>query len=286
MNQILNSANISRRLIISILTIAIISGIYVPYAAAEDLDRSSINDLLKRRDNILNSLNTPSNGYEKESRERASKIMEKIYSDDFQKQLQIQTEKLKNAIFKDHAWSLRTAAGSNGDKEVVSASLLPDERLYVFVSSSVPIQTLRNYAASIDKIGDPRIVMVMRGFVGGMKDWTAMLDFSSRVLVKNPSCDTRREQCETYAANLQVDPLLFRRFGVSLVPSIVYARGVNRKDPLMSEGLSEIAEISGFYSIQGDMSFEYFLETIRQETESRSIDGVLAVLRGSHYDGK
>jgi type-F conjugative transfer system pilin assembly protein TrbC len=276
----------SGRLIAGVVLIGIMSGLFFLKASAADLDRDSIGNLIQKRDNVLKTLKVPSNSYEKEAGKKASNIVEKIYSDDFQKQLQTQIEKLKSTIFKDHVDSFATRTGPSGDKGTVSGGLLPDERLYVFVSSSVPVQTLRNYAASIDKIGEPRIVMVMRGFVGGMKDWRAMLDFSSSVLVKNASCDAQKEQCDMYAANLQVDPLLFRRYKVALVPTVVYARGVNRADPTMSEGLSEIARVSGFYLVQGDVSLEYFLETIRRETVSASINAVLAALRRSYYDGE
>jgi type-F conjugative transfer system pilin assembly protein TrbC len=280
-------SHMSGRLMAGVVLIGIISGLFFLKASAADLDRDSIGNLIQKRDKVLKTLKVPSNNYEKKAGEKASNIVEKIYSDDFQKQLQTQIEKLKSTIFKDHADSFATRTGPSGDKgKAVSGGLLPDERLYVFVSSSVPVQTLRNYAAAIDKIGDPRIVMVMRGFVGGMKDWRAMLDFSSSVLVKNPSCDAGKEQCDMYAANLQVDPLLFRRYNVALVPTLVYARGVNRTDPTMSEGLSDIARVSGFYLVQGDVSLEYILETIRRETVSASIDAVLAALRRSYYDGE
>src|ERR1700674_3442756 len=32
----------------------------------------------------------------------------------------------------------------------------------------MPIETVRNYAASVARLRDPRVTMVMRGFVGGM----------------------------------------------------------------------------------------------------------------------
>jgi type-F conjugative transfer system pilin assembly protein TrbC len=277
----------SGRLAVGVVLMGIMSGLFFLMASAADLDQDSIESLMQRRDTVLKTIKVPSNSYEKEAQKKASNIVEKIYSDDFQKELQTRTERLKNTIFKDHISSFATTTGTSGDKGKAESGLLSqDERLYVFVSSSVPLQTLRNYAASIDKIGDPRIVMVMRGFVGGLKDWKAMLDFASRVLVKNPSCDTGKEQCDLYAANLQVDPLLFRRYDVRLVPTIVYARGVHRVDPAMSEGVSDAAGVSEFYLVQGDVSLEYFLETIRRETRSTSVEAVLAALRRSYYDGE
>ena len=127
--------------------------------------------------------------------------------------------------------------------------------------------------------------MVMRGFVGTMKDWTKMLEFSSRVLVRQPHCDTKAGQCEMFAANLQVDPLLFRRYGIAVVPAMVYARGVTRLDAAMSEGLVDVARVTDYYQLQGDVSLEYFLESVRRETGSASLDAMLAALRKGQDDG-
>ena len=118
-----------------------------------------------------------------------------------------------------------------------------------------------------------------------MKDWTKMLEFSSRVLVRQPYCDTKTEQCDMFAANLQVDPLLFRRYGIAVVPAMVYARGVTRLDAAMSEGLVDVARVTDYYQMQGDVSLEYFLESVRRETRSASIDAVLTALREGHDDG-
>ncbi len=252
-------------------------------AAAGDLDRDSVIDIIRRRDALVQSMPTPSNSYDKEAQEKAAEIMENIHSGEFQERLRAQTEKLKSTVFKDHVASFSTTTTADRGAER-PGTLSPDERLYVFVSSSVPLQTLRNYAAAIDKVNDSNIVMVMRGFVGGLKDWSKMIDFSSQVLVKDTLCDTRKERCEMYAANLEVDPLLFRRYDVSMVPTVVYARGVNRMDLILSEGLSDNAKVTDFYSVRGDMALEYLLETIQRETKSASIGAVLSALRRSDDD--
>ena len=41
----------------------------------------------------------------------------------------------------------------------------------------------------IHTIGDPNVVMVMRGFVGGIKDWRKTTEFSSQVLARDPFCN-------------------------------------------------------------------------------------------------
>ncbi len=266
------------------MTVVMIAAFFAFPAKAGELDQESVNNLMKRKDDIFKIMKAPSNRYEKKGQDRASRIMKKVDSEEYQNRLRAESERLKTTVFKDHVSTFAaTAPGSGIAKH--TGRLSADERLYVFVSSSVPIQTLRNYAASIDAIGDPNVVMVMRGFIGGMTKWGRMLDFTSQVLIRNPSCDTRNDQCDMYAANLQVDPLLFRRYGVSVVPTVVYARGVHRVDAVMSEGLADLTTVSGFYSIQGDVSLEYILESIKSETKSASIDAVLTALSERRNEG-
>ena len=61
--------------------------------------------------------------------------------------------------------------------------LLPDERIYIFMSSSVPLVTWNNYAKDIDKVRDPNIIMVMRGCIGGCKYIRPTLKFIQNIII-------------------------------------------------------------------------------------------------------
>jgi conjugal transfer pilus assembly protein TrbC len=243
-------------------------------ASAAELDQDTVNDLIKRRDELVKSMSTSSNTYDSEARKKAAEIMKAVRSTDFQARIKDESDRLKATVFKDQVGSIET---TTTDFKTIGR-LGPDERLYVFVSSSMPLSTIRNYVDAIHTIGDPEVIMVMNGFVGGVKNWRKMVDFSSRILAKDPLCDPVKTSCNMYAANLEVDPLLFRRYGITRVPTFVYARGINRIDPEMSEGLPEAAEVGDYDSIQGDVSFAYVLETFRQETRSASMEALFSAL--------
>lgn len=269
-----------KRLVSGILLLILSCVFFVGSAVAADLDQDGINNLIRKSGEQLKTMPVTTNQYDKIARDRASKIMERLNSAEFQTILGTETEHLKSTIFKDHVGSFATPT------TVISTvglpgRLSPNERVYVFISSSMPIQTLRNYAAAIHTIGDPNVVMVMRGFVGGIKDWRKTTEFSSQVLARDPFCNIRKAQCEMFSANLEVDPLLFRRYGVTFVPTFVYARGVNRIDAALSEGLSGGASVVDYYSVHGDTSLEYILEIFRKETKSASIDLLLSALERS-----
>lgn len=248
-----------------------------------EISQDTINNIEIRKKEILEKINTPENIHEQEGKSRAENIMNNMNSNEYQNRLRAETNRLKATVFKDQVASQETTTTGSGLGR--NDRLAADERLYVFVSSSMPLKALRRYAASIDGIGDPNISMVMRGFVGGMKQWDRMMNFSSKILVKNASCDAGKDRCETFAANMQVDPMLFRRYGIKAVPTVVFARGVTSRDPSMSEGVLDVASVSSFTSISGDMSLEYLLSEISAETGSISVGSLLIKSGGNHPNG-
>jgi conjugal transfer pilus assembly protein TrbC len=283
----LRKSGFSRRILSGLIAFVISTAALT--AVSAELDQNSVNKIIEKRDAALESMVSPTNMNDKDARERATRIMNKVNSGEYQDRIRAKTEHLKATIFSGYSGSAlsKTSATANSaaDKRV-AGRLSPDERLYVFISSSMPVATIRNYAAAIDRISDPNVVFVVRGFVGGMKKWKDMLAFSSAVLAREPGCDFSKERCDVFDANLQVDPLLFRRYGITSVPAFVYVRGVSRQDPVLSEGLETAAHVGAFYSVRGDASLGYVLDTIRQETGSASIISLIAVLERSRQDGE
>jgi len=96
-----------------------------------------------------------------------------------------------------------------------------DDRFVLFISSSIPLYTLRNYAADLSKTGG---VMVMRGMIGGMKNITPTLEFIASVLKVDPSCNG--PQCLMHNTNVVIDPELFREHAIHAVPSLVFVENM------------------------------------------------------------
>jgi len=114
--------------------------------------------------------------------------------------------------------------------------------VYVFVSSSVPLQTLRNYAADMAALEGYDAVMVFRGFVGGAGKIGPTARLIGDVLKVDSSCDLSVSQCDAWPVSVTVDPEKFRRFGIRQVPAITLDR--EGKEPL---------------TVYGDVSLEYAL---------------------------
>ena len=165
-------------------------------------------------------------------------------------------------------------------------SLSNNERIYVFVSSSMPKATLKNYFRDVDQLHDPNVTLVMRGFVGpdGMKYFKPTQRFILGLLLMDENCKWESgEKCKMYRTQVQIDPMLFTRYEITAVPAIVYVNGVNILEPKSSEGLPENVEVSKSVVLYGDVSLESAIEKIYLETNTSSLKVALEALRKGFY---
>jgi type-F conjugative transfer system pilin assembly protein TrbC len=227
---------------------------------------------LTQVDRLAGSMTIPKNRHADEMNAAAAKLDSYYRSEEFQRRLRTESGRLKSQIFGE---SFARFYPDNKDKQGMG-KLAESERVYVFVSSSMPMQTVRNYVASVARLGEPRIVMVMRGFVDGMSRIQPTVRFVVDALKKDPSCSPAEGECEMLPANLVVDPLLYRRYAIDRVPSVVFARGVKTENPGLSEGDTKNAEVTDNYTIYGDASLEYILQMIGRESGASSLKDLLS----------
>lgn len=142
-----------------------------------------------------------------------------------------------------------------------------DERIYVFVSSSMPLIALRNYAADISRLQDENVVMVLRGFVGGVEKMGPTIAFIESVLRVSEDCPLGEPGCKLRNIHVVVDPLLYRRYGIERVPAVVVARGVQAQNEGQSEGDDDVS-VQEYFVVNGDARLGYALELVRRESSS------------------
>ena len=90
----------------------------------------------------------------------------------------------------------------------------------LFASSAMPVETLRTYASSLEKIGG---VIAFRGMPGGLTKIGPMAELTARMLRIDPGCEGAA--CAMRAVQVVVDPILFRQHGVSRVPAFAMVPG-------------------------------------------------------------
>ncbi|MGI9296688.1 MAG: type-F conjugative transfer system pilin assembly protein TrbC [Gammaproteobacteria bacterium] len=138
--------------------------------------------------------------------------------------VQRQADHLRKQTIENPAWRAlieerRQSVGSEmfglSEDEISPATEPTGARFYVFVSSSMGIDSVNHYAAQASKI--PGAVLVMRGFIGGAKKTKPTMQFIGSSLKKDRNC--QGWDCPQWPIGMQIDPLAFQRFGVERVPA-------------------------------------------------------------------
>ena len=183
----------------------------------------------------------------------ARQVMERFASPAVQERLQGEQAKVAEAL---------KATQADEPKEHTS-KLATSEHLYLFLSSSMGEDALRRLLAGIAGLGGEQIVPVFAGLPHGLDDWPGNTRFFQRVLQKEPTCrDTAANTCERVQVPLRINPVLFRQFAVTTVPTLVYDNG------------------SRTWSVQGEAQLAVLLERINTAAKSPSLAGLIASLRG------
>lgn len=243
----------------------------------------ALGGLNERGEKLSRALNLPKNIFEKDGETWARTTDDLFRSGEFQNRLLAEQERIRREVFGGKLQEYYRAAP---ELAAAMAGELPrDERVYIFISSSMPKRTLRHYVRDVAKLGDPNVKLVMRGLVGGMKYIKPTLRFVGSLLVKNEECDPQKGKCERFGAGVEIDPLLFRRYGIDRVPAIVFARKVHVVDPQMSEGLERNMAVAEFHVLHGDMALDYALDRFRAETGSGALGALVTRLNSGFYGG-
>lgn len=123
------------------------------------------------------------------------------------------------------AKALRQALGLEPTEEQALAKAAPSVTAkgwvpVLFVSSSMPISTLRTYAVQLSKVHG---VMAFRGVPGGLRKMGPMAKLTAQILRLDPGCEG--PNCVMRDVQLIIDPIVFRQHGVAQVPALAMIPG-------------------------------------------------------------
>jgi len=119
-------------------------------------------------------------------------------------------------------------------------------QLVVFVSASMPVESLRAIAADVGKAGG---VAVLRGLIHDSMAETRA--FYQTVLTR-----------DQHNAGFLIDPRLFKQFGIDVTPTVVVAATPFRPCDPSGPGCDPTPE---FDHVQGDITLRKALELVRDE---------------------
>lgn len=125
----------------------------------------------------------------------------------------------------------------------------------LFVSSSMPVATLRSYAGQLERA---RGVLAFRGMPGGLSKVGPMAKLSAQILRLDPGCEG--PACAMRDVQLIVDPILFRQHGVARVPALGMLPGDPTK-PYCEREEEGPASAKASHLVYGDAALSGMLET-------------------------
>jgi len=214
--------------------------------AAGHSDQELTRAVMDKANEQAGAMTIPENRYHEEGKEAAEKANTAFRSQEFQEKMKCYEAQVQDLV-----------SGTRQEKPKPKSVVLSEsEKLYLFLSSSIPDETVRAYMAILDKT--PEITPVMRGMVGGVLGQDKMADWYNRVLIKDPACrDTVDKQCLRYDVPVRINPALFDQYSVTEVPALVYT-----SDDMLLQ-------------VQGDAGLIALLEQVSREARSRGLAGLI-----------
>lgn len=186
--------------------------------------------------------------------EAAQCAMRQFHANDRQQEVRQETNRMQRELFSRGAVApqVEQSEGPLGEGEMV----------YVFLSSSMPEDMTRAYLSRIAAITGSKVVPVMYGLVQGLEGKEATAEYIGQIMKVDGNCqDLPEVQCDRLAVEIGINPMLFKKYGVEVVPGVVYDNG---KD---------------WWIIQGDATLDYLLEQINREAKSQAVDSLIATMR-------
>lgn len=153
--------------------------------------------------------------------------------------------------------SQKVLAGSNGPTFIL------------FVSSSIPVETLRNYVNDLYRVDG---IMVLRGMVGDESKMKPTIDFIRRLLVENTACT--HSGCPVRKLKIAIDPARFAKHEIEQVPAGLIERSPSF-EPNCNEG-TKYQKVSE--TVVGDVSVEGMLKALDPKGSSAVVKTLLAKL--------
>lgn len=235
------------------------------HAFTEDTVLPGLNNevagLLEKAREESRKISLPVNKHAEEGQKAAQQSSDEFYSPELQEEITCEQQRLKEEVFQDfiEPWKEKKP-NTNKDQSKQTAHLAKTEKVYLFLSSSMPDETVHAYLASIERVADPSLLPVTRGLLKGIYNRKAHIKYFSQILKKDFSCTDHKqpkEICQRLKVGITVNPLLFAEHNISQVPAVVYT---NREK---------------VFIIHGDAGLDYLLERINREVKSATLANLI-----------
>lgn len=227
----------------------------------------------------------------------ADNVSKQVISDDIRKQAEEiyfmiqnkvmpQVEAYKSSIILDNRTGIMSFTDSPQEDATISmvkkkkdtGVLLKSERLYIFISSSMPLKLLDKYSEDINALGlSNNAVFVLRGCVpsgglAGCGDFKQTMSFVSSFVIDKEN--------KGRGGSLWIDPILFKKYQITEVPAFVYAKNVLPSGDIGSEGdFSRLEQEPLWWTSTGDWSLDYHLNELYEKSKSVNLKKITSGIK-------
>jgi len=144
-------------------------------------------------------------------------------------------------------------------KDIMSTN----DKIYIFMSSSVPRKVWINYAKILMDHKLNNATMLLRGCIGGCEKIKPTIKFFRDIV---------ESQEPPLQANMHIDPLLFEKYKIKEAPCVVYAKNIDFINPELSQGLEHNILTEGKkYMSCGDWTLSYHFRLISEQSQDKEI---------------
>ncbi len=231
----------------------------LPSVLAADQLTESVKRVIKKAEIETEKMKIPVNTAREEGLKAAQEAARTYESPAFQEKIKCEQKRLKQEIFVDIA--------QDGEADLPGPDkLAQEEKLYLFLSSSMPDETIHNYLAAVKVLNEPNFALVMKGYVPGER-----AQYLLRITRKDLICVDKLERqkpvlCERFEIPVKIQPALFEKFEITQVPALIYENN------------------QAAWKLTGDARLDYLLDRINQKAKSPGLKGMVAVLQRSEYE--
>lgn len=224
-----------------------------------------------------------SNVTSKDARETASRF--------YSKENQSNIESMKGYILEDETFkykgvqkdivdkSKKTSIGMKAKNSVFPAAAINEklgldgnERIFIYVSSSMPEQLVKTYLEYADK-SKGVIRIALRGFVGGAQKIGPTQEWVRKMV-------TKEDGESTYKTGIEINPQLQKEYSISQVPAVLYIKDYS----MINEAhTGEVKKSDDFWIAYGAVDLLYALEEIQKDSKSKTLPVLIKNLRGDFY---
>jgi type-F conjugative transfer system pilin assembly protein TrbC len=238
----------------------------------KEIDLEKIADAVEEQKKKLEAGGIENNN--DEAIKRANDAAQKFHSEQYQTTLNKEMERIKADVFN---------VGEKENKAIIypdaiktpEHSLSKESYLYIFISSSMPTNTIRAYAQDVALLKEQNIIIVIRGMIGQPAKLKETAKYIQNIIKINPECERK---CKLYKVRFAIDPKLFEKYNITEVPVFVYDWNVKTMEPGMGRETGNKTG-SEYLKLKGDVSVEYALELFRRETKDKELEKLIGKFR-------